>query len=68
MNKYKFTGMNFHFFYRILSGITKREYYYEIENFNIKNKFKNSGEKKKKKIMGGVKLTFLNNKLIKLRK
>ena len=35
MNKYKFTGMIFHFFYRILSGITKREYYYEIENFNM---------------------------------
>ena len=34
MNKYKFLGMLFHFIYRALSGITKKEYYYEIENFD----------------------------------
>lgn len=35
MNKYKFLGMLFHFIYRALSGTTKKEYYYEIENFNM---------------------------------
>ena len=35
MNKYKFLGMLFHFIYRALSGITKKEYYYEIENFDM---------------------------------
>ena len=35
MNKYKFLGMLFHFIYRALSGTTKKEYYYEIENFDM---------------------------------
>ncbi len=35
MNKYKFIGMIFHIFYRNLSFLTKREYFYENENFDM---------------------------------